>query len=53
MGWVSVVISAIIAILKGIFGMDKPRKETLEHPLPDLEVTDGKTDKDRLKDLGL
>lgn len=53
MGWVSVIVSALISILKGIFGMDKPQKTTVFHPEPQVEVTDGKSDAERLKDLGL
>jgi hypothetical protein len=53
MGWIGVIVDVLIKILKGIFGTDKPRKETVERPEPEVEVTDGKTDKDRLRDLGL
>jgi len=52
-GLVAVVIQALVAIMKGIFGTDKPLKTTVDHPKPDVEITDGKTDKDRLKDCGL
>lgn len=50
--WVG-LLTAILALLKGLFGMDKPEETKVEHPKPDMKVGDGKTDKDRLDDLGL
>jgi hypothetical protein len=47
------IIAALIALFKGVFGMDKPEDVTVEHPKPDIEVGDGKTDKERLKDLDI
>jgi hypothetical protein len=46
-------MQAAITLLKGIFGTDRPRRTTLERPQADVEVSDGKSDKDRLRDLGL
>jgi len=57
MGWLSAVMGFfaqfIPNMLKMLFGTDKPQKVVVEHPKPEVEVTDGKTDADRLKDLGL
>ncbi|MBN2714105.1 MAG: hypothetical protein JXR97_16925 [Planctomycetes bacterium] len=53
MGWVSAIVSILLAIFRGIFGTDKPLKTTVEHAEPDAEITDGKSDDDRLDDLGL
>lgn len=53
MGWIAVVVDVLIKIVKGIFGTDKPIKTTVVHSEAQVEVTDGKTDDERLKDLGL
>lgn len=50
---ISVVVELALKILKALFGIDEPSKTTTEHPKPDIEITDGKTDEERLKDLGL
>jgi hypothetical protein len=42
-----------LAFIKGIFGTDKPRAQTVKRPDPEVEVSDGKTDKEKLRDLGL
>jgi cytochrome b len=47
----TVVIELIVALIKGVFGTDTARKTTVVRP--ESEVTDGKTDAERLKDLGL
>ena len=53
MGWVTVVFKAILFFVKSIFGTDKPQKNTVTHPKPEVEIDDGKTDKERMEDLGL
>ncbi len=53
MGWLTAITSVVMAIFKAIFGTDKPVKKTVVHPKPELETDDGKTDEERLKDLGL
>lgn len=45
--------TGVAVVLKSIFGTDKPTETKVEHPKPDLEVNDGKTDAERLDDLGL
>lgn len=53
MAWIGIVIDILIKILKGIFGLDKPQKTTVDHPEPEVKVGDGKTEGERLEDLGL
>lgn len=53
MTWIGVVVDILIKILKGIFGLDTPQKTSVDHPKPEVEITDGKTDKERMDDLGL
>ena len=54
MGWIGSVLGAILAVLKAVFGTDQPAKTTVARPEKDVEVSDdGKTDADRLRDLGL
>ena len=53
MGWITVVVNIILTIVKSIFGLDKVQKTTVVHPKPEVEIEDGKTDKERLEDLGL
>jgi len=49
---VQIIIAALLAVLKGIFGLDRPQETTVDHPEPDLEL-EGKDDADLLDDLGL
>lgn len=49
-GWIG---TFLVAVLKGLFGMDKPCKTTVSHPKPELEVDDGKSDAQRMDDLGM
>ena len=53
MGWLSAIVKALLIIVKGIWGTDKPAETIVEHPEPEIENDDGKTNKKRLKDLGL
>lgn len=53
MGWIAGVVQVLFSIIKSVFGTDKPAKTTVVHPDPEVEITDGKTDTDRLNDLGL
>lgn len=58
MGWIGEVVLAVFQggwlIFKGIFSTDKPQEDRVIHAKRDLEVNnDGKTDKDRINDLGL
>ena len=50
---ISAIGTLLLAIIKGIFGTDKPQKNTISRPEPEIEITDGKTDEERLKDFGL
>lgn len=50
---ISAIGALLLVIIKGIFGTDKPQKNTLSRPEPEIKVTDGKTDEDRLEDFGL
>lgn len=50
--WIGALISAIVAILKGIFGTDKPMETEVKHEKPDVPVGD-RTDDDMLADLGI
>ena len=47
------ILGAIVALLKGIWGTDKPEETKVTHPEPDVKIGDGKNDKERLKDLGI
>ena len=53
MGWISVIVKALLIFVKGIWGTDKPAETIVDHPEPETENDDGKTDKKRLEDLGL
>ena len=59
MGWDWLVplfmalVMGVVFVLKNLYGTDKPQQNTVEHPKPDVEVADGKSDQERLKDLGL
>jgi len=53
MGWLTSIVAVVMTVLKSIFGMDKPQKTTITHAEKDIEVDDGKTKKERLKDAGL
>ena len=53
MAWITAVINIIVALVKGIWGTDKPTRTTVSHPSPEMEVSDGKTDQERLNDLDL
>jgi len=44
--------AVVLVILKGLWGTDKPQETTVEHAKPEIEVDDGKTDQERLDDLG-
>lgn len=50
---ISAIGTLLLAIIKGIFGTDKPQKNTILRPEPEIKITDGKTDEERLKDFGL
>jgi hypothetical protein len=47
MAWVSVIIEAAIALLKGFFGMKNVREETISETTPDVDAVHG--DPDRLQ----
>lgn len=50
---VAAIVGALLLLVKGLWGTSKPQETTVDHTTPDIEVTDGKTDKERLEDLGL
>ena len=47
------IISAIIAFIKGIWGLDKKQDVTVVEAPVDVEITDGKTHEERMSDCGL
>lgn len=47
------LIELIIGLIKSIFGTNKPVKNTVEKPDKEINVDDGKTESQRLKELGL
>lgn len=53
MAWLSTIAKIFSVIMKLLFGTDKPQKTTVVKPKPEIEVDDGKTDEERLNDLGL
>lgn len=53
MGVITAILKLIVSVFKVIFGTSKPRETTVDHPDPQVEVTDGKTKEERLADLGL
>ena len=52
MNWAS-IIEGIARFLKTIFGTSTPSKTTVVEAAKDVEVSDGKTDEERLKELGI
>ena len=50
--WIGALISAIVAILKGVFGTDKPMETEVKHEKPNVPVGD-RSDDDMLADLGI
>jgi hypothetical protein len=55
--WITVLVVGLgtlaLAIVKGLWGTDKPQEDTVEHAEQDIKLDDGKTDQERLDDLGL
>ncbi len=47
------VFKVVLEVFLGIFGLDKPAETVVDHPAPQVETSDGKTDAERLNDLGL
>lgn len=56
MAWLGEVLVAVLQgaflVFKGIFGLDKPQRDTVKHAKRDVEV-EGGSDREKLKDLGL
>lgn len=52
MGLIGEIVSALIAILKGFFGMDKPATEGVKNEKPETPV-DCRSDDDLLDELGV
>jgi len=52
MNWAAIA-DFIGGLLKSIFGTDKPQKTTVVNPDPEAEISDGKTHKQKMEDLGL
>jgi hypothetical protein len=48
MGWVSVVISAFIALIKGFFGTDKIREDVVSETKQDADLDSALADPSRL-----
>jgi len=53
MNLIGVIIQAVLAVIKGIWGTSTAKKTTVARPVPEAGVTDGKTDAERLEDCGL
>jgi hypothetical protein len=55
-GWISELVvgvaKAVLVVLRGFYGSDKPQDQVVEHPEADVEV-EGESDHEKLKDLGL
>jgi hypothetical protein len=51
--WVGVIVSAALAILKGLFGIDHPVETEVKNEKPEMPVDGGLSDADRRKQLGL
>ena len=49
----TVILQGFMFLFKSIFGTKKPLKTTVEHPDKEVKIDDGKTDEERLEDLGL
>lgn len=49
---VQIIVGALLSLMKGIFGIDRPQETTVDHPEPDIDI-EGKDDEDLLDDLGL
>jgi len=50
MGWVSVIIEGLIAVLKGFFGTDETKKETVREADQDADIDAALANPDRLPD---
>jgi len=50
---VTAAVAALIAIMKGFFGIDKPQEVTVYHPEPVITVDERNHVEERLADLGL
>ena len=53
MNWIGAVLLAVLKFFAGLFTVKEPTKDPIERPEPEVKVDDGKTDKERLDDLGL
>jgi len=53
MSWIPAVLFGVLKFLAGLFTTKEPVKEIIERPEPEIPTDDGKTDKERLSDLGL
>jgi len=53
MSWIGIIVDIFLRIVKSIFGTNSPMKNTVIHAEKEMEIDDGKTDEERIKDLGL
>jgi hypothetical protein len=53
MAWIGVVISGLLTLLKGLFGIDHPVETEVKNEKPETLVDGGLSDADRRKQLGL
>ena len=53
MNWIGAALLAALKFFAGLFTAKEPAKNPIERPEPEVKVDDGKTDKERLSDLGL
>lgn len=47
------IATGVVVVLRGLYGTTKPQDTTVEHPKPHIEVSNGRSDQERLNDLGL
>lgn len=57
MGWIAPLIEGLMTgitfVLKTLFGTSQPQNTTVEHTKPEIPTDGGKTDKEKVDDLGL
>lgn len=49
-GWIPALVTAVLAVIKGLFGIDKPQENTIHETPPPLPPPDPA---DVLRDLGI
>lgn len=53
MTWIGAVVQVLIKIMRAIWGTSAPRQSMVTHAKQEVEINDGKTDEERMHDLGL